>query len=484
MLSLGLMAKPMLVTVPVVLLLLDYWPLGRLRAMATGNAASGRRSAPLDPGEGPAARPGGRPRSWSRSSPSATRSSRSSNCLDTRPHRQCADARTSPISATCLTRLDSRCFGPASHSDPVAASRWRSGSSRCITSGRSGCATTGPYVLVGWLWYVVMLVPVIGIVQVGIPGARRSLHVPAADRDRLALTWAAADAARAWRHGQAVLMATAGSAIVVLVLCARAQTSSWRSSESLWTHALAHTSRNALAHGNLGAALMDSGRAEEAMPHLRAALALIPHYPEARANLGNALLAKGHVHEGMAHYRRALKVDPGHANAALGLANALARLGRGEDAIATLPAGDRQCPRQRDRTQQSRQRAARRRPGRRGTAAVPDRAGRSIRSSRWRRTTSPARCYRPAHWTRRWPTTVARSRSTRATRRHTTTSGSRSSGPAAGQEAMASYRTALALRPDYPDAHNDLAVACMATGVWTRPSRTIARRWRVSRNRS
>ena len=76
---------------------------------------------------------------------------------------------------------------------------------------------------------------------------------------------------------------------------------------------------------NLGAALMDSGRAEEAMPHLRAALALIPHYPEARANLGNALLAKGHVHEGMAHYRRALKVDPGHANAALGLANALAR---------------------------------------------------------------------------------------------------------------------------------------------------------------
>ena len=258
-------------------------------------------------------------------------------------------------------------------------------------------------------------------------------------------------------------MATAGSAIVVLVLCARAQTSSWRSSESLWTHALAHTSGNALAHCNLGTALMDSGRVEEAMPHLRAALALIPHYPEARANLGNALLAKGHVHEGMAHYRRALKVDPGHANAALGLANALARLGRGEDAIARYRQAIASAPDnviahnnlgnallgagQADEALQQFRTALDIDPqfalAENNLASALLQAGALDEAvAHYRRALEIDPRYAEAHHN----LGLALFRTGR------------------GQEAMASYRTALALRPDYPDAHNNLAVACMAGG--------------------
>jgi len=461
MLSLGLMAKPMLVTVPVVLLLLDYWPLGRLRAMTTGTATSRaalvRRSilekVPL---VGMAVASG-------LVTIVAQRGALQPLEQISMPDR-IGNALISYVAylGDLVYPVGLVVFRPHDPPDPVAVAL-AFGLLACITIAAIRLRHDRPYVLVGWLWYVVMLVPVIGIVQVGSQArADRFTYLPQIGIV-LALTWAAADAARAWRHGQAALMATAGSAIVVLVLCARAQTSYWRSSESLWTHALAHTSRNALAHGNLGAALMDSGRAEEAMPHLRAALALIPHYPEARANLGNALLAKGHVHEGMAHYRRALKVDPGHANAALGLANALARLGRGEDAIVRYRQAMASAPDnviahnnlgnallgagQADEALQQFRTALDIDPqfalAENTLASALLQAGALDEAvAHYRRALEIDPRYAEAHHN----LGLALFRTGR------------------GQEAMASYRTALTLRPDYPDAHNDLAVACMADG--------------------
>ena len=126
-----------------------------------------------------------------------------------------------------------------------------------------------PYFLTGWLWYLIMLAPVIGIV----PGGRQAR----ADRYTylpqiglyLLLTWAAADLCAGWRHRRVVLGGGATVILVALIFCARAQTAYWQDSESLWTHTLACTSDNFIGHNNLGNALLqkgECGRSDRSLP--------------------------------------------------------------------------------------------------------------------------------------------------------------------------------------------------------------------------
>ena len=191
-----------------------------------------------------------------------------------------------------------------------------------------------PYFLTGWLWYLIMLAPVIGIVQVGLQArADRYTYLPQIGL-YVWLTWAAAEGCAGRRYRRVVLGGLATGILAALMFCARAQTPYWRNSETLWTHTLACTSDNVIAHNNLGNALLQKGKVDEAIAHFQKALEIKPDYAEAHNNLGNALLQKGNVDEAITHYQKALEIKPDYAEAHNNLGNALLKKGRVDEAIA------------------------------------------------------------------------------------------------------------------------------------------------------
>jgi tetratricopeptide (TPR) repeat protein len=193
---------------------------------------------------------------------------------------------------------------------------------------------THPWLVVGWLWYVGMMIPVIGIVQIsGYAHADRYTYLPQIGL-YLMLTWAAADLCVGWRHRRVVLGGFSTVILMALIFCACAQTSYWRNSESLWTHTLACTSDNFIAHNNLGNALLKMGSVDEAIIQYQKALQIKPDFAEAHNNLGNILLQQGKVDEAIAHCQRALQINPDSPEAHNNLGNALLQQGKMDDAIA------------------------------------------------------------------------------------------------------------------------------------------------------
>ena len=190
-----------------------------------------------------------------------------------------------------------------------------------------------PYLLMGWLWYLGMLVPAIGLIQSGIRAhADRYTYLPQIGL-YFALTWAAADLCAGWRHRRVVL--GGGSAIILaaLIFCAHTQTSYWRNSESLWTHTLACTSDNDVAHNNLGNVLLQNGKGDEAIIHFQKVLQINPDNTDALYNLGNVLLQKGKVDEAIAQYQKELQINSDHAKPHYSLGNALLQKGKVDEAM-------------------------------------------------------------------------------------------------------------------------------------------------------
>jgi protein O-mannosyl-transferase len=234
-----------------------------------------------------------------------------------------------------------------------------------------------PYLLTGWFWYLVMLVPVIGLVQVGEQGhADRYTYLPHIGLFILAV-WLAADLPAVSYSRSQFAVATAVVIIVALAWVAFGQTSYWRNSETLWSHALAVTSDNDVAHNNLGYlcvergeldkaishfeaasrirsakrdthydagsafvqmnladALARKGQSDEAMVHYEEAIQLQPYYADAYYNRGNVLFAKGRIDEAIADWEKTLQIQPNDADAYTGLGNALLRKGSLREAIA------------------------------------------------------------------------------------------------------------------------------------------------------
>jgi tetratricopeptide (TPR) repeat protein len=126
-----------------------------------------------------------------------------------------------------------------------------------------------------------------------------------------------------------------GSAVILaaLILCARAQTAYWQNSESLWTHTLACTSDNAVAHNSFGIALFRKGSVDEAMVHFQTALQINPDYADAHNNFGIALLRMSNVDEAMVHFQKALEITPDYADAHNNLGSALLQKGSVDEAI-------------------------------------------------------------------------------------------------------------------------------------------------------
>ncbi len=191
-----------------------------------------------------------------------------------------------------------------------------------------------PYVLVGWLWFLGMLVPVLGLVQSGtLARADRYLYLPQIGL-LVAVVWWAVDWSGACPGRRRAVGAAALLALGSLVWQAQGQTTHWKDSHALWTQALAVTRANDVAHNNLGHWLIEQGRLREAEAQIRAALAYAPNYGDARNNLGLCLLARGQAAEAIPELARAVELRPHFAQAQSNLGMALLQTGETDRAIA------------------------------------------------------------------------------------------------------------------------------------------------------
>ena len=190
-----------------------------------------------------------------------------------------------------------------------------------------------PFLFVGWLWFLGMLVPMIGLVQVGSqPHADRYTYLPQIGLFLLAI-WGAAALVAKWHLSGAIKAVTALAVVTLFMAVGYVQTSSWRNSETLWRRTLAHTGRNQIAENNLGDVLVKEQRLDEALIHFRNALQIYPNYAEASNNLGYVLASQGRWSEAIAYYQAALRLRPDFLGAHRNLGVSLAETGRLDEAI-------------------------------------------------------------------------------------------------------------------------------------------------------
>jgi tetratricopeptide (TPR) repeat protein len=321
---LGLMSKPMLVTVPFVLLLLDYWPLKRF-----GVRFSARRvileKIPLF--------------TLSAAAGVATLWAQQSSVAPVEQLPLISRIGNGLVSCVIYVRqmiwpVQLAVFYP--HPEDKLPG-WEIGLAILVLAMVSVGAITlrrkYPYLITGWFWYLAMLLPVIGLIQVGSQAhADRYTYLPQIGLYIL-LSWAIADALVS-RFQRRILAVTACVAIIALAWTARIQASYWRNGESLWKHTLTVTSGNFIAHNGLGHFLLSHGRLDEAIEQLQIAVNIDPNFPEAQKNLSVALTEKGRTDEAIAHLQTLVKEYPNEAEGHYNLGNALLKKGDSRSAIA------------------------------------------------------------------------------------------------------------------------------------------------------
>jgi Flp pilus assembly protein TadD len=190
-----------------------------------------------------------------------------------------------------------------------------------------------PYVAVGWFWFLGTLVPVIGLVQVGPQTmADRYTYIPLIGLFVL-VAWLVPDWLKNWRYRQ-VTLGAAGSAVILLCLAqARVQAGYWKDSETLFRHALRVTPDNYVAHDNLGDALADQGKREAARAEFSAAMKLKPDYAHAYSNLAKLAYEEGKFDAAADWFRKALELHPDDSEAHANLAAALASQNQPDEAM-------------------------------------------------------------------------------------------------------------------------------------------------------
>jgi tetratricopeptide (TPR) repeat protein len=190
------------------------------------------------------------------------------------------------------------------------------------------------YLVAGWLWYLIMLGPVIGIVQVGSQAhADRYTYLPQIGL-ALLLTWAVSDLCARWRYNRPFLTALSLLLLTALIFSARLQASVWKDSETLWNQALSRTSDNLMAELNLGEAVYQLGKTPAAIQHFERALLIDSSQASVHSSLGVALLERGQVNESLRHLETAISLDPNNADAHYNLGNTLLQMGRASEAVA------------------------------------------------------------------------------------------------------------------------------------------------------
>jgi protein O-mannosyl-transferase len=330
--AIGLMCKPMLVTLPAVLLLLDYWPLRRIDAKSDLAIKSFRipREVILEklPLLGVAA----------------------ASCVATVVAQQTAMQPLANISLplragnaviACVVYIgqlfwpsELAAFYPLTISDITIARVLLSLLLLAAISITVFLFRRRRYLVTGWVWYLVMLAPVIGVLQVGSQAhADRYTYLPEIGLVLL-FTWVVADLSARWPHRRLLVSVVSVAIVVVLAFSAHTQASFWKDSETLWTQALSRTSDNLTAELNLGEAVYKLGRTPEAIAHFERALQIDPNQASTYSSMGAALLETGRTNESLATLQKAIELDPKSSDAHYNLGNTLLQLGRGTDAVA------------------------------------------------------------------------------------------------------------------------------------------------------
>jgi tetratricopeptide (TPR) repeat protein len=191
-----------------------------------------------------------------------------------------------------------------------------------------------PFLLMGWLWFIGTLVPVIGLVQVGDQAmADRYTYIPSLGV-LILVVWGAYELTR-HRQYQMIALSVAGSAAIVLcMVLTQQQLGHWEDSEALFRHALQVTENNYIAHGGLGTALGKKGQIDEAISQFREAIRLKPDFTDVHYNFGNALSRKGQIDEAISQFEETIRLQPDYALAHNNLGNALLRKNQIEEAIS------------------------------------------------------------------------------------------------------------------------------------------------------
>jgi protein O-mannosyl-transferase len=340
--ALSLLAKPMHVTLPFLMLLLDVWPLGRLRAFGIAANASATRN--TQPG---------------------TRNPLSALIIEKIPFlavtlascivtflAQRSEAVVSldqlPLGLRLANALVSyveylgKMFWPAKlaiiYPLPREIPGWQIACAAAVLAIISFLAwrarKRSPYLLIGWLWFLGTLVPVIGILQVGGQAlADRYTYFPLIGVF-IAMAYGAADLTTRFRFSTVLVSVTAALVLAACLSVTEYQLRFWQNSETLFAHAIAVTKNNAIAHINLGVAFDEDGKKPQALDEYRAAIAIDPNRFQAHNNFANLLAAMGRREEAQREYQAALRLDPEAALAHANFATLLSELGRFDDAMA------------------------------------------------------------------------------------------------------------------------------------------------------
>jgi protein O-mannosyl-transferase len=316
---LGLMAKPMLVTLPFVLLLLDYWPLRRKdgpKRLLTEKipffllAAASSVVTYLVQQKGGAV------------STSFALNDRLANAV------------------ISYTRYLGKTFWPvhlaAYYPHPEHWPEWEVAAAAIFLALVTGLviwqARGRPYLAVGWFWFLGMLVPAIGVVQVGLQSmADRYTYLPLVGVF-IMVAWGANAALGERREGRRILALMGGLAVAACAALSSWQVRYWRDSETLFTHAIESTKGNYLMCDNLGYLLADKREYAKAEAWYQRALEMKPDYAAAHNNYGVALAKSGRLEEAIAQFRMAIANLENYGHAHLGLGNALAAQGKLDEA--------------------------------------------------------------------------------------------------------------------------------------------------------
>jgi tetratricopeptide (TPR) repeat protein len=329
-LALGLMSKPMLVTLPLVMLLLDWWPLQRMTS--GGWQMAGLRSLMVE------------------KIPFFLLSAIS--CVVTFIVQRKNGAMVSFMKISLAGRIENTFVSYARYLGktfwPVNLAvlyphpgHWDAGLvvfSLMLFIGISVAAVRVgrrfPFVFTGWFWFVVTLIPVIGLVQVGNQSmADRYSYVPLIGVF-IILAWGMGESCANRRQPRQLMVVAAMLLLVASALRTRVQTGHWQNSGTLFRHTLAVTQNNSVAYNDLGSYLSKVGQVTKAIDCYTKSLQINPDNPDTLYNLGNAFAKSGNLDGAMEHYRRVLQIAPARVDVLNNLGIALATRKQFADATA------------------------------------------------------------------------------------------------------------------------------------------------------
>ena len=318
----GLLSKPMLVTLPIILLLLDHWPLKRFSQSSARQLilekipllilSMGSAVATLIAQHGGIVQTARLPLTW-----------RAANA------------------ASVYLIYVWQMIWPANlatvYPHPGRLPFWETACAAAllflVTTGAFILRKRQPYLMTGWLWYLIMLLPVIGLIQVGSQAhADRYTYLTQIGLC-IAATWGIVDLSRSLRYRREVLSVAAPLIIALLGWRAWIQTGYWHDTERLWNRTFAVTTRNDLAHFNFGEFLLKARRWDEAITQFQIVLANQPYDPDANFQLAYAFMEKGELDLAIRHFGRTLKTEPENSEAETNLANVLLKAEHVDEAV-------------------------------------------------------------------------------------------------------------------------------------------------------